>query len=522
MNIKRRNFSGLSIKISILLCLLLNLCSVFAAEPSGGKAAKDMKEVIIAKVGNKTISADEFMRRAEYTVRPGFLKGDSPIKKRMVLNSLIAEKLLSMEAGENNEFINNPKVTSYLKGRFEQAMRLCLYNDKVTEKVILDSGLVNRTYAQAGRKYNIKYVSIKDTTVAKQIAEELHNPKLTFEQILTENYSLKNIPERNVSFDASENDKILDSLFSKNVSNGQVIGPVKVETGETIFIKVAGWTDQPAITQDASSKRFKAVEDLYTRRESKKVYENYIREVMKGKEIVFKRDIFFEMAEIFAPVFIITEKKEKSLMKNGYWGTNDTEVKMLKIKPKLESILNKPVFELDNKDWTVGDLLKEMESHPLAFREHKIKTKDFPQELQLAIIDMVRDKFLTQEAYKEGYDKAAFSKREYAMWKDNINFLNERTRILKFFSADTAFGLNYSDVINKHLNKYVKGLQKKYSSIIEINTDELEKIKLMKIDMAATYSGSPFAQVVPNFPIITNYYHLDYGKKMENAKQPGK
>ena len=33
--------------------------------------------------------------------------------------------------------------------------------------------------------------------------------------------------------------------------------------------------------------------------------------------------------------------------------------------------------------------------------------------------------------------------------------------------------------------------------------------------MAATYSGMPYAQIVPNFPIITTGFHLDYGKKMD-------
>jgi hypothetical protein len=63
---------------------------------------EDDNEVILAKIGNKNISADEFIRRAEYTIRPPYCNGNSKIHKKIVLNSLIAEKLMSLEAGEQN------------------------------------------------------------------------------------------------------------------------------------------------------------------------------------------------------------------------------------------------------------------------------------------------------------------------------------------------------------------------------------------------------------------------------------
>jgi hypothetical protein len=49
--------------------------------------------------------------------------------------------------------------------------------------------------------------------------------------------------------------------------------------------------------------------------------------------------------------------------------------------------------------------------------------------------------------------------------------------------------------------------------MIEINTDEFEKIELTSIDLVATQPDLPFPMIVPTFPIITTDTRLDYGKK---------
>ena len=50
---------------------------------------------ILALVGDKTITVNDFIKRCEYVPRPPYCNGDSYIHKKIALNSLIAEKLLS-------------------------------------------------------------------------------------------------------------------------------------------------------------------------------------------------------------------------------------------------------------------------------------------------------------------------------------------------------------------------------------------------------------------------------------------
>ena len=51
---------------------------------------------ILALVGNKAITVNDFIKRCEYVTRPPYCRGDNYIHKKIALNSLIAEKLFAI------------------------------------------------------------------------------------------------------------------------------------------------------------------------------------------------------------------------------------------------------------------------------------------------------------------------------------------------------------------------------------------------------------------------------------------
>lgn len=57
----------------ILTIMLLVSCSKKVDQP---------KEKILVKIGDKSISVNEFIRRAEYTVRPPYCRGDHNLDKK--------------------------------------------------------------------------------------------------------------------------------------------------------------------------------------------------------------------------------------------------------------------------------------------------------------------------------------------------------------------------------------------------------------------------------------------------------
>ena len=116
-----------------LFCILLTF---FLTNCSDKQKTTVDNSLVLAKVGSKNITIQDFIRRAEYTIRPKYCRRGNYIHKKIILNSLIAEKILSLEIEKNNtKKLNNVNFDLFLKGRKEQAMRQLHYNDNFFEKV---------------------------------------------------------------------------------------------------------------------------------------------------------------------------------------------------------------------------------------------------------------------------------------------------------------------------------------------------------------------------------------------------
>ena len=112
----------LRIFFGVLLLLLSTNCS--------NKNISNPGLDVLAQVGNKIITKQDFIRRAEYTIRPDYCRQSNYIHKKIILNSLIAEKLTSIEMEDKDDvLLKSQNFHYYLQGRREQAMRKLYYYD---------------------------------------------------------------------------------------------------------------------------------------------------------------------------------------------------------------------------------------------------------------------------------------------------------------------------------------------------------------------------------------------------------
>lgn len=499
------------LNVFIIIIITINIISCAKEE------VEQPDEIILAKIGDKTISKSEFIRRAEYTVRPPYCRSSLGAHKMIVLNSLIAEKLFSIEAGDTNKFITHPRIQNSLLGRKEQAMRQWQYHVKASSKVELDTAAIATTLKWSERKYNITYLNIPDSTVASLAYQQLSQNPDRFDEILTEEYGLEEIPQREVQWHDSEHDAILDALFSGPLNRDQILPPVETNDGEYLIVKINGWIRTPNVTQSQVEQKWKNISDRYKKRVAQGYYKEYIQEVMEGKSIDFNPETFFQLADILGPVYLKTDAEKKDELKELYWDLEAQEERK-DTKDQLEQIRNDILFSINDEPWTVNDLFEEIQRHPLVFRKLRMKNAEFGQQLQFAIIDLVRDKYLTEEAYAEGYDEVNVVQRNASMWEDSFNSLYHKEQILKKRGVDEDFTENYLQIIKKNLNPYIDSLQTRYSDQIKINTEVFNEIQLTRIDLVATYKNEPYPVVVPGFPQLTTDSRLDYGKKMETSQ----
>ncbi len=206
-------------------------------------------DVIIAKIGNKTITKMEFMNRAEFTPRPDYCRLDNYVHKKIVLNTLIAEKLMAAEAGENNELTNTPEYAAYLTGRKEQAMRQIHYYEKAFVNSKPDSADVAKVFSIAGRTYNISYFRIKDSSQAHHVFEDLLNSKISFDSLFFALSPADTIPTKQISYLNQELPVIHEALFSNELIKGEILVPVYADDSY-LFIRVDGWTDRVSLKRE--------------------------------------------------------------------------------------------------------------------------------------------------------------------------------------------------------------------------------------------------------------------------------
>lgn len=468
-------------------------------------------EKILVRIDDKTISVNEFIRRAEYTIRPKYCSQDNYIHRKIVLNSLIAEKLYALEAGNDNELTRNEEFKLYLQGRKEQAMRQWLYHEEATEKVALDSAEVQTAFKMAGREYDISYFTLNTEAEAKAVEAAFFLKGAEFDEVFREIAGNSDVPRKNISWENPEEMEVHSSLFDPQVYKGQVIGPLKIDQDSYLFTRVNGWKENMAISDYQIRRRNQVAKEVLTDRKAIALYFDYVSELMAGKEVKFNPEIFKKLVNIKGPQYFKTEQEKEEQFHRRFWNKESEEMISDDPQVQLQEILDQPLLEIDGKTWTVGDLEIAMIRHPLVFRKRKFRSSEFGEQFKLAVVDLIRDEYITEQAYQRGYDKVNIVQRNYQMWRDNLLSLyhkNEKINKIKNENQDET------KILENYLNPYFEELKSRYGERIEINTDEFEKIQLSNINMFVIQKNMAFPVVVPSFPQLTSKHLLDYGRKI--------
>jgi hypothetical protein len=489
--------------ISILL--LANSCS------NEIESSTDQK--ILAQIGDKKITVNEFIKRSEYTIRPPYCRENNYIHKKIVLNSLIGEKLLALESGDNNELSKNPDFQAYLAGRKEQAMRQVHFYDEFYQKVNLQQDRIVNEFKIAGRTYDISYFSLRDKNIASVISKNLAEKKDSFEEIYQSLSGDTLVPSRQVSWDKPEDKRIKESLFKNNPQKGDLIGPLNINDNQYVFIKINGWTDKKVITENDYNYRWQNVVEKITDEVAWKDYENYVMKLMKNKRLEFYEDTFRNMVQLVAPVYLKSTETKKQLFNNSFWQNNGDKEEISRLPENLDKIAHHSFFSIDGHVWTVEKFRAYIKKHPLVFRKEAIRKNNFAEQFKLAVVDLIRDYYITQDIYDKNYDKSKIVEREVEIWHDHLLSIYQK---YKYIETVNIIEKDQIKIVNNYMTPYINSLQKKYNEEIKINIEEFENIELTSIDLIALRPDQPFPIVTPSFPLVTNNHRLDYGNIIQH------
>ena len=489
----------------IAACLLLAV----AIAGCGAENDADETSVILARIGDKAITAEDFTRRAELAVRPPYCQNTTATDKRIILNSLIAEKLMALEAAKNDTLAGNENLRLYLQGRREQTMREVLFTNIALKKVHLDSSTLETAFRFAGRTYRVAYYTLADSLLAAQAAAAARTNPESFESLFDSDGAPGEVPQREIAWNTPAHDAVHSALFSGDPGMGQVIGPLQIATNRYALLKILDWRELPARTEtEKQRRRREIIRDLQQRR-AQQIYRQHVADIMRGKRLQFVPDTFRKLVEIVGPHYLKTFAERRKAIYRQFWQDSTYSEATNALRTDLDAIMDEPLLSVDGTTWSVGDFARHLKIHPLVFRKRDMAKTEFAEQYRLAIADMVQDLYVTREAYKKGYDRAPEVRRTEAMWRDNLYFVFQRNALLQTLARQ---GMADADELQHRFDAYVDSLQHAYSDRIEINPSPLDSIRITARGMFVVQQNVPFPTVVPSFPAITTKQRLDYGK----------
>ena len=363
---------GVILKImkKYLFILLSSLLLIFNC---GKRSSKISDEQILVKVFDRVITKNEFIRRAEYTIRPNYCKFDNYIHRKIILNSLIAEKLLSLKAGKENELTENEEFQKYIQGRKEQAMRQYFYNNQAYNKVRLDSIELKETYQLAGRTYDVQYLRLPNEKTAVAAYQLYESEGISFEDIAREVLQNSDVPTRKIGFNSDINDDLFQLFFSEPLLKDQMLNPVEIDDGSYLIMKISGWKNELVITDEGMRDRMKNVREKLHTVHANMIYTRQVSEIMKGKTLKFSKETFRELVSILGPRYLKNMRDKENAFNQKFWGrANEIELDS-SLGNSVDKLRNRPLFSLDGKQWTVAEYENLLKSHPLVFRKRQFR-----------------------------------------------------------------------------------------------------------------------------------------------------
>ncbi|MBN2105604.1 hypothetical protein JW835_16315 [bacterium] len=477
-------------------------------------------EPVLAKIGDQRLTIREFQDRTELTPRPKYPALNDEETKRVYLNNLIVEKLMAKEGyqGEREQrLIQNPVFRARIKGLQEQKMREQLYMEVALENTTIDSQEIQSILPMAGREYHVSYYSIHDDSLAVKVGNALEKDSKNFNNLFREISPDQPVSQKVIKFSDPDPIAVHQAVFSRLLDIGQVIGPLKIEDNYHLVIRVDDWKYYPMVNEIDVRKRWHTVENKLIEKKANRQWNKYVADVMKGKRVEFEKAAFNQLSRIFFDVRNTNNQLFKNQILKNFLSSGEKEITFdNQIYKNIN--LDQPFFRINGDIWTIRDFREAYMSHPLVFRYKSTTFKHFQKDFYRAIVDMVRDYFLTKKAYQRKIDRHPDVRRTKVMWEDAYVAAYHRdcylaARAAKKDSLDAdAMNKNY-----RYLNLYADSLQKAYSDQIELNIEALHNIQLTEIDLIAMKPNMPYPRAVPMFPEFVHDSHLDYGSPMKSV-----
>ncbi|MGD9489779.1 MAG: hypothetical protein AB7W47_17285 [Calditrichaceae bacterium] len=386
----------------------------------------------IAQINDFGITIAEFQDRLNYNPYLRAIE-DVNVVKKIVLSSLIAEKILSLENEETSGVSEN--VNLLIRQHLREAMIEQFRRDSVESAIKISDAELQHEYQKAIREIDIHYIAFDSLNDALKVKSKIDSGR-TYESVVkaymkNRGWGDEPIPYKKIRW-ANEDYDLEEKIYQ--LKPNEISNIIKAH-GEYYLIKI----DNIKIIEKLSSKDYKnrlpALEDRILRNKIKKQY-----------RVVYHRTIQKEAGEV---EWDKLKEAAKLVSDEIEFSQNDpAQTGPVAYKPLPENIyLNRQAILNDLKNntavnfpdgstWTFQELMVQLKYGPYAFDFSNSGSfiHSFIQNVRL----LMEHEAIYKLAQKKGYEHNKLVQDEYKMWKSYYQANSFRHNLLSELDAKLA------------------------------------------------------------------------------------
>jgi parvulin-like peptidyl-prolyl isomerase len=436
-------------KISIII-LLLSFFSQLLAQNE-----KD----IIAKVGDKILTVDEFKYRFEFTPQINRKNSDNESAKDELLYTLIAENLFAIEAQRRGL-----DTLSVLKNNYipleKMFLRDALYQREIADKVELNIKKFNEGLKLASYKCFVDYVfAVEQQNIDS--AYTLLKSNSNFDSLVTQLTNAEYVSEPYEVVYGKMYEHAEDAIYSLGIN--EFTKPIESPDGWYIFRLIS---KIPA-TFTSNDQKNSMVEKVVEGRVEDSIYNDFRTKFFADKRVTTNGSLFWYLAEGVQKLVLSIKTVEN--IEDGEKIPISNEQLSQFIQSLEKDSLDQDYIFFDKDPVSLRDFLRDFSFE--GFYTYSTDLNTIAAQLKSRSKRQIELELLTREAYKKGIASIPEVNISTELWKENyLATLLKRDIVLNTELTET-------DIKEYFKTQESDTLSQSQYNIIEVLTDDLEIIK---------------------------------------------
>ncbi|MCZ6819634.1 MAG: peptidylprolyl isomerase [Calditrichaeota bacterium] len=408
----------------ILLRRLTGLILVFQVCLGCNRKQTDSEPDIVAQVGARTITAQEF--RLNYEFGFAHLK-KTPDKKLSYLECMINETLLSMEGYRLG--LDKTERVQDLEARLLQELLVEeLLRTQVSETITVSDEEIRDAITRSKVRWRLRYWVEPDFDAADRVHQKMQRQGYAnvVQELLTNNevgFAPKDFETDYLTW-LDVPPELLDAI--KNLQIGEISNPI--ELNQVYFLMQVIDIRSEAISEYDYQYTHARFEQILFHRKLKSETTRFISEFMTPKNVVVKGGAFRTLADALAEW---QQQNDNTLTFSEAIAEAGGKEPALQ---KLQIHLGEVLATFDEGRWSLKDFIGRID--PARLKTKSTGKQRFREHLKREIAITVRNYLMAKEAASEGLHKSPAVQNQLRAWRDKWVYEEMRRSYLKRNGVD--------------------------------------------------------------------------------------